>query len=383
MVFGWFSAQAQMDLTDSLLHQNHQRQFMVHFPPGFSNSANLPLVVNLHGGSGNMINAQGFSQLNPVADQHQFVVAWPQGFGIAPPGYSWADGRNTSADQAGIDDVGFLNRLVDTLIQRYNLDSNRIYLCGFSNGGFMVQRMACQSPGRFAAMASLGASMDTNLYQQCNPAVAIPMAFFNGTADPAMPFLGGPMQNPQVTPVVPVDSAVQFWVQHNQCQTPLAPTFFPDVFPTDNSTAELYAFEQCHCNSSVRFYKLINGGHTWPGVYVPSQAALLGNTNRDIHASDELWDFFSPLTRCSTPLSLHSTPPTGHLKIYPNPAQDILSIETSAIQPLELTLLNAQGAILFKGPFSPSIAISDLPTGLYFLRVQSNDFVQTHRWIKN
>jgi len=101
---------AQTNLTDSLLHQNLQRQFMVHLPPGFSSSQQRALVVNLHGGSGNMVSAQGFSQMNPVADQNNFVVAWPQGIGVAAPGFSWADGRNTSADQAGIDDIGFIHR---------------------------------------------------------------------------------------------------------------------------------------------------------------------------------------------------------------------------------------------------------------------------------
>lgn len=192
-IFLFFSSMlwAQTNVTDSIVHQNYQRKFMVHLPPNFSTASPRALVLNLHGGSGNMITAQGFSMLNPVADQNNFIVAWPQGYGIAPPGFSWADGRNTSADQAGIDDVGFIDTLIDTLITRYNVDTSRIYICGFSNGGFMVQRIACQLPDRFAAMASLGASMDVIRYQNCNPSKPIPMAFFNGTADPAMPYNGG------------------------------------------------------------------------------------------------------------------------------------------------------------------------------------------------
>lgn len=359
---------AQTNLTDSLLHQNLQRQFMVHFPPGFSTSQSRPLVVNLHGGSGNMLSAQGFSQMNPVADQNNFVVAWPQGIGVAAPGFSWADGRNTSADQAGIDDIGFIHRLVDTLLRRYNIDSNRIYLCGFSNGGFMVQRLACQSPGKFAAMASLGASMDTGLYRQCAPPRLVPMAFFNGTADPAMPYNGGPMQNPQVRPVVPVDSAVQSWVRRNQCQQAQPVFHFPDVFVGDSSTAQLFRYSQCACQSEVLFYKLINGGHTWPGVFVPGQAAVLGNTNRDIQASLELWQFFNAHPRCQTATGL-SEPQRAYLplKVFPVPAQDWVQLDPAEQLFGRLELRDMQGSVVKQMVADHGFSVADLPNGLYQL----------------
>jgi len=78
-----------------------------------------------------MINIQGFSQMNAVSDFWGFVVVYPQGMGIAPPGYSWADGRNTSADQAGIDDVGFLSALIDEIGNAYFVDSTRVYRAAF------------------------------------------------------------------------------------------------------------------------------------------------------------------------------------------------------------------------------------------------------------
>ena len=177
--------------------------------------------------------------MNPVSDKYGFMVAYPQGYGIAAPGYSWADGRNTSADQDGIDDVGFINKLMDTLIANYNIDTAHIYVCGFSNGGFMTQRLACESPERFAAIAGLGCTMDTMLYAHCKPSKPIPMMYFNGTADPAMPYTGGAMQNPEVTPVVPVDTAVQFWVKHNNCKTVVPVDNIADSTTDDSSTAQM------------------------------------------------------------------------------------------------------------------------------------------------
>lgn len=377
-----FKLLGQTNITDSINHQTYQRKFMVHFPPNFTTATQRALVLNLHGGSGNMVNAQGFSMLNPVSDLNNFIVAWPQGYGIAPPGFSWADGRNTSADQAGIDDIGFIDKLIDTLITRYNVDTNRIYICGFSNGGFMVQRLACQLPDRFAAMASLGSSMDTVLYQNCNPSKPIPMAFFNGTADPAMPYEGGPMQNPQVIPVVPVDTTVRFWVSHNKCQT-ITPVFnFPDTFTTDNSTAELYTFTNCDCNSDVKFYKLINGGHTWPGVYVASQASVLGNTNRDINASDELWKFFNAHTLCKTTVGFDEQSIKQRIKVYPNPANNELYLSTAQIDNNEISISNTLGQVLIQTKNQYRIDISNLTSGIYTITITQGQLIQTQKFIK-
>lgn len=380
LIGGWLKAQT--NVTDSVVHQGYQRQFMVHLPPNFNTDTERPLVINLHGGSGNMVNAQGFSMLNPVADQNNFIAAWPQGYGIAPPGFSWADGRNTSADQAGIDDVGFIDLLIDTLIERYNIDTARIYICGFSNGGFMVQRMACEQPGRFAAMASLGASMDTVLHQNCNPSKPIPMAFFNGTADPAMPYTGGPMQNPQVIPVVPVDTAVQHWVRRNDCQTANPVFNFPDSFVADNSTAERYLFSNCDCDADVVFYKLINGGHTWPGVFVASQAAVLGNTNRDINASQELWNFFSTHTLCDTPVGQKPESETAVISLYPNPASTELYIQLPSGEQTEIAITNVWGQTVLRTNNQSPIHVAHLANGLYVITLTQRGRPHSLKWMK-
>lgn len=369
-IFTCFFAPGQTNIIDSIVHQNYQRKFMVHLPPDFSMATQRPLVLSLHGGTGNMLNAQGFSMLNPVSDQHDFVIAWPQGYGIAPPGFSWADGRNTSADQAGIDDVGFINKLVDTLVTRFNIDNQKIYICGFSNGGFMLQRLACELPDKFAAMASLGSSMDIVLYQNCNPSKPIPMAFFNGTADPAVPYEGGSMQNPQVTPVVSVEAMVQFWVTHNNCET-AEPVFnFPDIFAADNSTAELYNYTNCSCNADVKFYKLLNGGHTWPGVFIASQAAVLGNTNRDINASDELWNFFNNYTICTNTVGINESFSHFEIKVFPNPATSTLNIDGLLNTTFEWDIKNCFGQIIDRGNNINQIDISNFSNGIYFITIE-------------
>jgi polyhydroxybutyrate depolymerase len=378
----FFNLTAQTNITDSLVHQSYQRKYMVHLPTNFTTLSKRPLVVSLHGGSGTMINAQGFSLLNPIADQNNFIVAWPQGYGIASPGFSWADGRNTSADKAGIDDIGFINKLIDGLIIKYNIDTNKIYICGFSNGGFMVQRIACQSSDRFAAMASLGSSMDTVLYKTCKPTKPIPMAFFNGTSDPAMPYYGGALQNPQVIPVVPVDTTVQFWIAHNHCKTKNSVYNFPDIFTTDNSKAELYNYTNCDGNAEVKFYKLINGGHTWPGVLIPSQASTLGNTNRDINGSLELWYFFKNHTLKKTVVEIKEKFSSSRISIYPNPASTSLHFSFSENDKYKISIENIFGQNLIKTENQNHLDISNLQSGIYLITILHGLSKQTQTFIK-
>ena len=143
----------QANIIDSIVHQTYQRKFTVHTPTGFTNTTPVSAVLMLHGNGGTMQNSQNFTNLNSVSNTNGFLAVYPEGYGIVSSGgYSWADGRGTSADIAGIDDLGFINQLLDTLLANYNIDINKIYICGFSNGGYMTQRFACEQNQRFAAM---------------------------------------------------------------------------------------------------------------------------------------------------------------------------------------------------------------------------------------
>ena len=285
----------QSNVIDSIVHQSFQRKFTIHKPTGFTNTVPVPLVVFLHGGGGNMTSAQGFTNLNTVSNANGFLAVYPQGYGVVPSGgYVWADGRGSFADIAGVDDIGFINKLLDTIIANYNINTNKIYISGFSNGGFMTQRLACQLNQRFAAMASLGCTMDAISFAGCNPRRPIPMLFMLGTADPRVPFNGGQLTGTiSNVPVVGINTLVDFWKNNNQCLTTNLPLNLPDVVLTDNSTVTLYKFTNCSCNSNISFYKINGGGHTWPGVSIPSYEITAGSTNLDIQASTELWRFFN------------------------------------------------------------------------------------------
>lgn len=372
----------QANIVSSLVHQTYQRNFIIHTPTGFTNSTPVPVVLMLHGGGGNMNSAQGFTNLNSVSNANGFLAVYPEGYGVVPSGgFSWADGRGTSADIAGIDDVGFIDNLLDYLIANYSIDTNKIYICGFSNGGFMTQRLACQLNQRFAAMASLGSIMDTTLFANCNPLRAIPMMFVMGTDDPLVPYTGGVM-NSNPNPILSMETLVNFWKMNNNCLTTNPPINLPDIDPTENSTVTVFNYTNCFCNSNISFYRINGGGHTWPGIEIPSYEVIAGQTNEDIQASLELWNFFNAHTLCNTLLSVKEETNQTEIRIYPNPAKTELNLSISQNDLFEVTISNLLGQILINTKNQNRIDITHLTNGVYLVMIKQGQYQQTRKLIK-
>lgn len=374
----------QANIIDSIVHQTYQRKFTIHTPTGFTNSTPVPVVFMLHGGGGTMTNGQGFTNLNSVSNLNGFLAVYPQGYGVIPSGgFSWADGRGTSADIAGIDDLGFIDKLLDTLIAKYSIDTNKIYICGFSNGGFMTQRFACQQNQRFAAMASLGSIMDTTLFASCNPSRPIPMLFMLGTADPFVPYNGGPMiGSGPVPPIVGIDTLINFWKVNNNCVTSNTPINGPNIVLTDSSTVTIFNYTNCSCNSDISFYRINGGGHTWPGVEIPSYEIIAGQTNEDIQASVELWNFFNAHTLCNTTVGIDEQTTQIKIKVYPNPATTILYLQFLQNENYKLDIKNYLGQTILTAINQNQIDISQLTNGIYLLTLQQGQKTMTTKFIK-
>jgi polyhydroxybutyrate depolymerase len=374
----------QANIVDSIAHQSYQRKYTVHTPTGYSNSTPVPLILMLHGGGGTMTNAQGFTNLNAVSNTNGFLAVYPQGYGIIPSGgFSWADGRGTSADIAAIDDLGFIDKLLDTLIANYSVDTTKIYICGFSNGGFMTQRFACQQNKRFAAMASLGSIMDTTLFTNCIPTRPIPILFMLGTADPFIPYYGGPMiGSGPAPPIIGIDTLIHFWKQNNNCKTTTSPINIPDINVTDSSTVSVFNFTNCSCNANISFYKINGGGHTWPGVEIPSYEIIAGQTNEDIQASEELWNFFKVHQLCNSTIGINEQTTKPKIKIYPNPAMSELNITISINDNIEIEISNLLGQTLIKKQDQTCIDISALTKGMYIITITQGENKQTKQFIK-
>ncbi len=263
----------------TLVFDGLTRSYIVYTPPSYVPGASLPLVFVLHGFTQTAQNIMDVSGFNQVADTANFIVVYPNGVGNAWNTNSGMSGGSTA------DDIGFIGALTDTLFSLYGIDTTRVYSCGFSAGGYMSHRLACESPRCFAAIASVAGTMSTAAYSACIPTRPVPVLQIHGTADAVVSYNGG-------FGGVSVDDVIAKWVSLDACPVTPILTSLPNTNVTDNSTVESYVYTPCTGTTQVELLKVIGGGHQWPGT--TSLLGGLGTVNRDINASGEIWNFFRP-----------------------------------------------------------------------------------------
>jgi polyhydroxybutyrate depolymerase len=230
------------------------------------------------------------SGLNELADREGFLVVYPNAAGDR----HWNDGRDTTV---GLDDVGFVTALVEHLTREHRLDTQRVYAVGISNGGMLVQRLACERSDRIAAFSSVIAALASGLRSQCRPSHLTPMLMINGVNDPLVPWAGGTVTQGRALGkggvVVSVPDTAAFWARHNGCAPAPETTTLPDVDPGDHTRASRLQFRGCAPGTEVVLYRIEGAGHTWPGSPVaPRFPRLVGRMSRDLNAAEVVWQFF-------------------------------------------------------------------------------------------
>lgn len=198
----------------------------------------------------------------------------------------WADHPTTTL----VDDVGFLNALVAREVAANGLDGRRVYAAGYSNGGFMVQRLACERPELLAGIAIVAATIRDAVASRCTGPRRIPVVMFNGTLDLLTPYDGSLGQTG-----APATAA--FWAERNQCVPgDIGVTRLPDRDTRDGTTVTVSRYSRC-VDSTVALYTINNGGHTWPGTELTGYTLGLGPTSGDVDATIELWRQLTPYAR--------------------------------------------------------------------------------------
>lgn len=288
---------AQTILTKHFNFQNRDREYIVFLPTGFSGEQTFPVYIVLHGNISTDKGMMNYCGMNKIADTARFIVVYPQGVSK-----SWADGRGaTDADRLHVDDVGFISALIDTLTANYHADANRVYAAGISNGGFMVQRLLCELTDKIAAGASIAAEVVDRsplFFGNCPR----PVIIMHGTSDKYVPYSGGAVHgknggNGKDGYCLSADSSFRLWAMRNTCTGDSISENIPDIETRDNCTVIKKTFTNCKGANNVILYEIINGGHSWPGGRSTVVThALLGNTDEDINAGVETWNFFKTKT---------------------------------------------------------------------------------------
>lgn len=380
----WVTASGQTWVVDSIYHQTQYRYYGAYLPVAYNGTTPWPVVLTLHGGGGNALGTVGFTQMNNVADTANFIVVYPQGTQVGTKCCSWAAGVGSPSDTLGIDDILFFNKLLDTLITQFNVDTNRIYSTGLSQGGYMSQRLACELSNRIAAVAPLCSNLDSLQMISCNPTRPISIMVINGTSDLLVPYNGATFRN-NGWPLTyfPTDTLMNFWALKNGCNIIPISQNLPDTNLTDNSTITKFQYSNCNCNVQTILYRVNGGGHTWPGVENTFYELLAGETNEDVHASADIWNFFKQhsLTCLTTGIDELGLPQT--ITIFPNPTDNILNVRNNNSLKITLTLTDITGLTILTtevmGDTLVSLDLTNFQTGIYLL----TDGQRTTKIIRN
>jgi polyhydroxybutyrate depolymerase len=256
------------------------RTYLLHVPVAYANASASQVVMLFHGGGGSAATVSGpTGGFSALADRSGFIAVYPD----SVAGY-WDDGRETLT--ARTNDVAFTAALLDALAIEYKVDARRVYASGISNGGMMVQRLACELSNRIAAVASVAANMPSAVATTCSPARAMPVVMFSGTADPLMPYNGGSVVSPSAGLVLSAPATASWWAAKNQAAATPQVAAWPDVAPGDGTTTDVLT-----CASTageVALYRVNGGGHTWPGgtQYLP--VSWVGTASKAFSANDAM-----------------------------------------------------------------------------------------------
>lgn len=272
----------------SLEFAGRERTYIVHTPSSYDSSRRWPLVLVLHGGTGNARQTVKLTGMNATADREGFIAVYPNGTGTVPTwnvgfGYGYALRNN-------VDDVGFVKALVGELEKEYSIEPGRVYATGISNGAMLCYRLASEASDVFAAVAPVAGvtggreSPGKPLVVFPSPSKPVSVIAFNGKADIMVPYGGGQGRGLSDAVYISVPETISLWVKYNGCSSQ----------PVEETSGGGNIIRQAYGGGSggpeVVLYTIVDGTHSWPG----GTRLRAGGPGPDQHisANNLMWEFF-------------------------------------------------------------------------------------------
>lgn len=255
-----------------------------------------PMIVMLHGAGQGADRLRAGTTMEYLSEQYGFVVVYPQGQKAA-----WNDGRpdevKLQRKRSSADDVAFLNDLVDRFIADGIADPDRVYLAGFSNGGFLAIDIACTAGHRFAAIGTAISGAAAAQLETCDAKSFVPLIMINGTKDTFVPWDGAGEGKARMLGITEI---FESFAKRGGCTAKKEETP-ADRYPGDGVTTTIITAPSCANGGEVALYRMNEGGHQLPSHRTTTnerlRAAMFGLRSIDIDTSAVLWDFFKRFRR--------------------------------------------------------------------------------------
>ena len=272
-----------MDKTNrTIVSSGLTRRYLLYVPKTYDRSKPTPLVISFHPAATWPAVEKNISGWNDLADQYAVIVVYPAGTGAFFGGLGPGPQVFPMEPETLGRDVRFISDLIDQLKTEYNIDPDRVYVDGMSNGGAMAFALSCEISDRIAAVGIVAGALPQSS-DPCRDPKPVPTVVFHGTADKLAPYRGG------TSPIAPQPFAnIPDWTarvaQRNQCTGDAI-----DSLVAPGVRRLLYT--NCAQNAEVILYTIEGGGHTWPGSK-PVAEWWAGRTTSEINATSVMWQFF-------------------------------------------------------------------------------------------
>ena len=203
------------------------------------------IVLFLHGAPGTPQKVNNIFNAKAIATDMQLLAVAPEG---SNDSWGWASVNNNATTT----DVVFIEQLLTKLRAENTITSDNVYMFGYSAGGFMGYKLACQIPEQITALVSL-AGQFRGEFTQCNTSTAITLHHFHSSADTDVPINGRNTGN-----IKSVNDTIAHWRNINGCDATSNTISHPGVIGSSSGT-QTEIWQNCVLN--VSFSNMTNVPH--------------------------------------------------------------------------------------------------------------------------
>lgn len=372
-LFTFHSSISQDFISQTIVYDGNIREYELYIPENYSNSNEVPLLFNFHGGGGTAADQIYLSDMRSLADQNNFILVYPQA--IADPTDNGSLNWIFKGD-SDHDDIYFVEALIDELSSQYSVDPKRVYACGYSLGGEFVYELLCRLNHKIASGVAVARTMGQYQYENCNPERPTPIMTILGTEDIESNYNGVVYNG--VTYYISADDTHEYWASYNNADVNPLEIELPDDNNNDGSTVTKRTWGNGDGCVSIVEFRVNGGGHDWPG----------STGNMDISSDNEIWNFVSRysmdglIENCS--LSYNDAHYQFGISYYPNPSNDEITIISEKDQLLKIELFSVTGQLIFKKDLNSNrylLNIDNYPPGIYLIKIFNQRNNSAHRRI--
>ena len=232
---------------------------LIYLPADYSESNSYPLVILLHAYGMDTSQAESIWGFAESISEYNFIYAVPSGTVDRDGSYFWnSNSACCNFFNSSVDDVSYLYQYIGRLKESYNINANRIYVVGDSNGGFMALELAYRFPDLISAsVSSAGAS---HFKSRGDLDSGVHILQIQGTDDTSILFEGGSIDD---RPYPGSEATARQWATYNNCSLPGLASEPKDLDSSllGKETEVIVYSRGCSSGGSVELWAIQKGGH--------------------------------------------------------------------------------------------------------------------------